>query len=66
MAVILALREIHKPQNHKKLINCLSIIKMEKASNGCVGGTLGVNISDGFRGITMLVSKALALIENNS
>ena len=39
---------------------------MEKTSNECVGGPLGVNISDGFRGVTAPGSKSLASVENNS
>ena len=39
---------------------------MEKASNKRVGGSLGVNISDGFGGVTAAGLKALALVDNNS
>ena len=38
---------------------------MEKAPNKHVGGPPGVKISDGFGGVTELVSKALALVDNN-
>ena len=38
---------------------------MKKASDKSVGGPTIVNISDGFRGVMVPVSKALALVGNN-
>ena len=66
MAVILALKEARNPYDHKKTRNSLPIIQMEKASDKHVGGTLGVNISDVFGGVTEHGLKPLESVENNS
>ena len=66
MAVILALNGVRKSHEHKKTRITQSIIMMKKSSNERAGGPPGVNISDGFGGVTASGSKALALVENNS
>ena len=66
MAVILALIGVCKTNDHQNTRNSLLTIQMEKSSDESVGGTPGVNISDGFRGVTAPGSKSLVLIENNS
>ena len=57
---------MRKPHDHENTKKSLLIIQMEKASDNRVGGPPGVNISDGFGGVAAPVSKALALVDNNS
>ena len=66
MAFILALKGVCKSHKHKNTRISQLIIMMEKASNKRVGGSLGVNISDGFGGVTAARLKALASVDNNS
>ena len=66
MEVILALNGVRKPHDHKNTIISQSIIMTKKASNERFGGPTGVNISDGFGGVTALGLKALALVDNDS
>ena len=53
-----------KPHEHKKMAHSLLIIQLKRASDECVGGPLGDNISDGPKGVTVPGSKALALVDD--
>ena len=60
------LKGVQKPHYHKKTRNGTSIIQTEKASNKRIRRPSGVNIPDGFGGVTAPGLKSLALVENNS
>ena len=66
MTVILELKGLVKPHDHKKMRNSLSIIKMERSSKERVRRPTGANISDGLWGVTAPSFKYLALVENIS
>ena len=60
------LKWVRTSHDHKKTRISQSIIMMKEASNELVGGLPGVNIPDGFGGVTAPGSKSLALVGNNS
>ena len=64
MTVILTLKRVRKPHDHKKTRNSLFIIQMKGASNEHVRVPPGVNISDGTGGVTAPALKVLALVGN--
>ena len=66
MTVILTLKGVDKPHDHKNTTNSLSMIQFKGASNERVRGPPVANISDGPKGVTALSSKALALVDNIS
>ena len=66
MAVILKLKRMRKSHEHKNMRIGQSIIMMEKSSDERVRGPKGVNILDGFGGVTAPGSKPLGSVDNNS
>ena len=66
MMVILALKGMCEPHNHKKTIISLLMIQLERASDKHVGGPQGANVSDGTGRITVPDLKALASVGNIS
>ena len=57
---------MRKPHNHKNTRNSLLMIQMKGASNDCVEGQPGANISDGPGGVTAPGSKSLVKVDNIS
>ena len=66
MVVILAFKRVHKPHDHKKTRNSLSIIQMKRCSDEHVREPPGSNISDLSGGFMAPGSKSLASVDNIS
>ena len=66
MTVILTLKGVHRPHDHKKTTNSPSIILLKGASGELVVGPPGANISDVPGGVTTPGLKDLALVDNIS
>ena len=66
MTVILTLKGVHKPHDHKKTTNSLLMIKMNGDFDERVRGPSGANISDCPRGVTSQILKALVLVDDIS
>ena len=63
MEVILTLKGVRNPQDHKKTATILLIIKLKRASDERVGGPPGANILDSSGGVMAPGSKSLASVE---
>ena len=66
MTVILTLKWVRKPHDHKNIRNILSMIQLKRASDERVGGPLGANIPDDPGGVMAPGFKFLASVDNIS